>query len=174
MIWLLSNALRGWSGVFLLVIFFDWCRAAHKRRLVIGRIMIIGVLIIVFYLLLSNFKWIMRASSATGFSLDTLIDGFANNLEANDYLVLIGNGLTHLLGRIQTTSILVDVFRLSDLLQEKFSTGEFAPFWKEDLHDYLFDRLFSSGNQQLIGVAFTKYESFGFDCTVGDWNISLG
>jgi hypothetical protein len=173
-IWILSNTLRGWAGIFLLVIFFEWCRAVYNKKVKMSRIVIVGLLVLAFYPLLSNLKWVIRAAAATGLSLEALVEGFASNLESADYLALMGNELVHLIGRLQTTSMMVDVMRLSDFLQAKFAAGEFAPFWKEGLHGIIFDRLFVGEKQSFIGVLFTKYEDFGYDYNVGDWNVSLG
>ena len=173
-IWVISNTLRGWGGIFLTIIFFEWCRAVYNKKVKVSWVVIVGLLVIAIYPLLLNLKWLVRDSVATGLSLEALTEGFLDVFESADYLALMGDGLAHLVGRLQSVSVVVDVMRLSDLLQEKFAAGEFAPFWKEGLHGILFDRLFASEKQMLIGVAFTGYENFGFNYKMGDWNVSLG
>lgn len=173
-IFVISNILRGWSGIFLMVIFFEWCRAVRGRKLFIGRMVVVGIIVLVFYPLLSNLKWIIRASAGNELSVGAIVDGIASNVGSLDYFTLMKDGFIHLIGRLQTTSMMVEVIRLSDLLQIKFAAGEFAPFWKEGLHGIVFDNLFLGEKQQLIGVAFTRYQNFGFDYDVGNWNVSLG
>lgn len=173
-IWIVSNTLRGWAGIWLIIIFFEWCRAAYLKKVKLVPVVMVALLVAALYPLISSLKWGMRAVAAAGLSLDILIDGLSRNLEAADFLTLIGGGLEHLIGRLQSTSMVVEVMRLSDLLQVKFAAGEFAPFWKEGMHGILFDRLFIGEKQLYIGVAFTKFADFGFIYDVGDWNVSLG
>ena len=173
-VYVVSNILRGWGGIFFMIIYFEWCRAIRNKKIFIGRIVLIGIAILASYPLLSNLKWVIRASAGTKLSLGALVDEIASNVGSTDYLMLMQDGFTHLIGRLQTTSIMVEVIRLSNFLQAKFAAGEFAPFWKEGLHGIIFDRVFSGDKQQLIGVAFTKYEDFGFIYDIGDWNVSLG
>lgn len=173
-VWILSNLLRGWTGIFFAIVFFEWCRAIRKKNLSVFKILFFGVIIIISYPLILNLKWIIRASASSSFSIDTLIAGFINIFDEIDYFLMIGNGLTALIGRLQTTSMVIDVMRLSDLLQTKFSGDDFAPFWKEGLHGIAFNSLLGWEKQKYIGVAFTMYENFNFNYNVGDWNVSLG
>lgn len=173
-IWLLSNTLRGWGSVVLAVIFMEWCRAFYNKKIIKSRVVIIGLFLLLCYPLLTILKFAMRASVATGLSLSALSEGFSINLESADYLSLMGDGVIHLIGRLQSVSFTVDVMRLSELLQAKYAANEFSPFWKEGLHGILYDRIFVGEKQNFIGVAFTKYENFGFIYDVGNWNVSLG
>ena len=173
-VWLFSNTLRGWGSVVLTVIFLEWCRTFYNKKVMKFRVVISGLFLLLCYPLLSILKFSMRASVETGLSLVALADGFSVNLKSSDYLSLIVDGLNHLIGRIQSVSYTVDVMRLSHLLQTKFASGEFSPFWKEGLHGIMYDRLFFGERQNFIGVAFTEYENFSFIYDVGDWNVSLG
>jgi hypothetical protein len=172
-IWLVSNLMRGWAGVLLFVIFLEWCRALRRGRVSKVKLIGVGLLILSAYPLLSNLKWVIRASAVTGLTFDTLVTGFLTNLDAVDYASTITLGLEHIIGRLQQVSMMVEVMRLSDLLQQKFALGDFAPFWKEGLHGLVFDRLTGAPRTVYIGVAFTGYETFGWEYDVGDWNVNL-
>jgi hypothetical protein len=174
LIWIISNTLRGWAGIFFAIIFLEWCRAVRNGKLSITKIGFLVLFVICLYPVLSNLKWIIRAASGTDLSLTTIVDGLSISLVGSDYFTLISDGLMHLIGRLQTTSMMIDVIRISDFLQDRFEAGDFAPFWKEGLHGIFYDRLFSEKKQDYIGVAFTSYETFNFDYKVGDWNVSLG
>jgi hypothetical protein len=173
-IWLLSNILRGWASVYLIVIFLEWCRSVRRNKISLTRLVVLGVFIVALYPLMSILKWVMRASSIYGISLDSIAEGISSNLSSADYITLIVDGITHLIGRIQSISPMVDVIRLSDFLQVKFSKGEFTPFWMEGLHGITLNRLFVGDRPMYIGVAFTNYEDFSFHYDVGDWSVSLG
>lgn len=172
--WLASNLLRGWTGVFLTVIFLEWCRTVRGGQFSPFRFFTIGVIVLLSYPLLSNLKWIIRSSAGAGLSVDGIIDGFSTHLEATDYWNLVGYGINHIIGRLQSVAYVVDVMRLSDFLQDKFATGDFVPFWMEGLHGIIYERVFYGARPTYIGVAYTSYQDFGFAYDVGDWNVSLG
>lgn len=169
-----SNLMRGWAGIFMIIIFMEWCRGIHLRKLKLSRVMLFGALIILTYPLLSGFKVYVRATAGADISVESLNENITTLLGSFNYIELIAGGLEHIIGRLQSISLLVEVMRLSELLQEKFVLGEFAPFWKEGLHGIFYDRLFEGIKQMYIGVAFTKYTDFNFLFEVGDWNVSLG
>lgn len=173
-LWIVSNLLRGWAGIFLTVIFIEWCRKKRLGHLSSLRVGLWGLLVLVAYPLVSNLKWIVRASTAAGLSLESIVEGLSSSLEAADYWMLMEHGLNHIVGRVQSVSNVVDVIRLSDFLQARFDAGDFAPFWMEGLHGIAYEKTFHSKPSVFIGVAFTGYEDFGFDYELGDWNVSLG
>lgn len=170
-IWIISNLIRGWSGMYLLVIFFEWCRAYRAGRIRLRWIVMVGSAVVLLYPILVNLKWIMRASSKVGFP--EAADSAFSSLDGFDYFTLVGDGITHLISRFQTTSILVEVIHMRDLLQYEFSHGQFTPFWMEGLHGIAFDRLFYGEKSVPIGVAFTGYADFDSVFEVGTWNTNI-
>lgn len=173
-VWVVSYLLRGWAGVFLFIIFFEWCRAVRTHKITLSRTAIASVFILVCYPLLSALKWLIRASAATGMTLEAIINGFGNAFRGLDYFSLIGDGVIHIISRLQVTSIVVEVMRMSDLLQSEFANAKFAPFWKEGLHGIILDRLFAGEKSMPIGVAFTQYGNFNWEFDVGNWNTNIG
>ena len=175
LIWIFSNMMRGWSGVFLAIAFFEWCRISKKNEIVHlwRNIFFAFTTLIAISPIIANFKWLIRASSADGVDFQSVFFGVFDNIRAADYVELLQIELTHMITRIQTVSVVVEVVRLSDLLQAKYQSGAFAPFWKEGLHGVIYDRLL--GQEQLtIGVAFTQYMDTTNISNLGDWNVSLG
>jgi len=173
-IWTISNFSRGWMGIFLLSIFLEWCRSVRNKRISISGVLLALAVTLALYPIFLSAKWLVRASASAGLSLPEVIDGVANILSGSDYFSLIGDGVMHLIVRIQSVSMFVETMRLSDVLQAKFSAGEFSPFWMEGLHGLAIDRLFFGKRPMYIGVAFTAYGDFGSGYDVGDWNTSLG
>lgn len=172
-IWLLSNLLRGWAGVFLAVIFMESCKYMRRKKISVVHVFLIIILVLSVYPFATNLKWLIRASSSTGLTIDSILDGFSSSQDF-DFLAMIVSGLEHIIGRLQSVSFLVDVIRLSDLLQSKFMSGDFAPFWMEGLHGIMYEKIIYGQKPVYIGTAFTGYESFNFVYEVGDWNVSLG
>lgn len=173
-IWLLSNLLRGWAGVFLFVIFFEWCRLHRKGAIHFGKILLAGSVILVLYPFLSVVKWVMRASGGESLPLKELVANGTANLVGQDYVQLIFDGIEHIIGRLQLTSVLTEVINIKSTLQLHYETGDYLPFWMEGLHGIVIERLFYDGRTMYLGTAFTEYANFGWDFVVGDWNINVG
>lgn len=174
LIWLISNLMRGWAGVFLFVIFFEWCRAVRNNKITLGRATFAGIIVLIFYPLLTNIKWLFRASATMGMSFAELITGASNIFIGQDYFSLVSDGVMHIIGRLQLTSIVVEVMRITEQLQVDFASDKFSPFWKEGLHGIILDRLFSTEKALPIGVAFTQYGDFNWEFDIGNWNTNIG
>lgn len=172
-IWLVSNLLRGWSGIFLRLIFFEWCRAARNNNLKPMRVAIIGVFVIALYPLLANIKWIVRGAAGVDLSINQMIDAFGSLMSEQDYFLLIGDAVTRIIARIQVVSSAVEVIHLKELLSNEFLRGKFAPFWMEGMHGIAFDRLFLGEKTMSIDIAFTQYADFAWKFDVGDWNTNV-
>jgi uncharacterized membrane protein len=173
-IWLLSNILRGWSGVLMFVIFFEWCRAVRKKKVTAIRTMLALVFAVTAYPVLMTMKWLFRTSAGDNFSIFSVLSGLAEAFSGANYFSLINDGINHLIGRLQVVSMVVEAMRLSDLLQAEFSSGKFVPFWLEGLHGVIINKLLFNDQFISIGVAFTKYGNFSGSFNIGDWNINIG
>ena len=91
-----------------------------------------------------------------------------------DYMSAIGDGLLHLVGRLQTVSNLIETMLIKNTLDHGFDNGEFAPFWKEGLLGIAYDRLFLKGKSISLNVMFTQYAGLNGHLNFGDWNINIG
>jgi len=174
LIYIVSNLLRGWTGFFMFILFIEWCRAARAKKLSMPLVISIGLVVVLLYPMLSNLKWIIRASTTIELTMDGLMEGFVALFDSADYIQLVWSGLLHLISRLQSVSLVVETMRMSDFLQAEFAKGLIQPFWKEGLHGIVYDRLFSSEKVWPIGIKFTEYEyEYGL-FEVGDWNVSIG
>ncbi len=172
-IWLLSNIVRGWSGVFLLIIFFEWCQAIHRGKVSLLVIFFVGAAVLALYPFLLNLKWFIRSSGVLSIDLGGLMEALIGTVQEG-YFSVFAHGLEQIISRLQVTSMVVEVMHLSDFLQNKFVQGDFAPFWMEGLHGIAYDRLFIGSKTVPIGVAFTEYADFNWKFEVGDWNTNIG
>lgn len=172
-VWFVSNFLRGWGGIYLFILFFEWCRGIRSKTITIFRASMILLVVLLTYPVLTSIKFLIRASGRENLSLNFILEEVANILLKQDYILLLGEGISHLIGRLQSTSQVVEVMRLNALLQSEFSHGRFAPFWLEGLHGITLNRLLNE-NYVPVTVAFTKYASTGWDNNVGDWNVNIG
>jgi len=172
-IWIFSNIMRGWSGVFLVVVFFEWCRAMQNKKINFLKIIGFAAIILAIYPLILNMKWLFRSIGA-GLEPSIVIEGFIGALADPGYFFMITNGIEHIIARLQVTSVAVEVMQLSSLLQSEFLNGNIAPFWKEGLLGIVYDKAFLNEKILSIGVAFTQYADFSWDFEVGDWNTNVG
>ena len=172
-IWLLSNFLRGWMGVFLFVIFFEWCLMYRKGVITYGKVILASIVILVVYPLLSVVKWVMRASGGESIPVKDIATNLSTNLAGQDYIQLIHAGFEHIISRLQLTSVLTEVINMKDKLQVHYEAGHFLPFWMEGLHGIVIERLLYDQKTMYLGTAFTEYANFGWEFVVGDWNINL-
>lgn len=173
-IWLISNLVRGWAGVFLFIIFFEWCRLHRKGAVGFGKVLLAFSIVLVLYPILSITKWVMRASGEESFQLKEVVANAMAYLVGQDYTQFILDGITHIIGRLQLTSVLTEIINIQSTLQIHYEAGDYLPFWMEGLHGIVIERLFYGDKTMYLSTAFTEYANFGWDFTVGDWNINVG
>ena len=173
LVYLVSNLARGWTGVILLVLFCEWCRRVRAGKLNFRFAFILTCLTIALYPFTQIAKWFVRSGgSVTNLSSAA---GSANSmLEGVDYFELLGTGLSHLLNRLEITSIVTQIMQYRTLLQSEFASGGFDPFWAEGPHGIIFYKLFYDSRPYSINVALTSLFNFSWEFAVGDWNINIG
>jgi hypothetical protein len=171
-IWLLSNILRGWAGVVLFVIFFEWCRLHRLKLLSYSKIFFAFIFVSLLYPLLSIFKWSVRTSVGKDISLYEILKQGWTAVSDSNYFDLIWFGLEHIVARLQLTAPLVELVRLKETFQVQFLNGHFLPFWLEGLHGIFIERMYYGIKTHNLSVAFTEYATFNWIFEVGDWNIN--
>ncbi|WP_199052849.1 oligosaccharide repeat unit polymerase [Aquitalea sp. ASV15] len=174
-IWLVSNLQRGWSGVFIILMFFELGILAKKGKLSISRVSIVGVGVLILYPFVIASKWVIRSFSKVGFDFFDMSTGLVRAFSEIDYVAALSEGFLHLIGRLQTVSALIETIVIRKTLSHAFDAGSFLPFWKEGLFGLLYDKVFSVGKIMTLGVYFTQYT--GPNNAIGDlgeWNVNSG
>jgi len=174
-VWFISNIIRGWSGVFFFILFFEWCRAVRGKKISMKAIAIVVVMVLVMYPVIMNMKWVFRAAARPDFHLGDTVSAIVDEVSASEYMTLVSDGVSHLVGRLQVTSMVTEVIRMRDLLQEEYAANRFAPYWYDGVHANGLDRMLGQPKSHAIGVAFTEYGRFqSTAANVGDWNTNIG
>ncbi len=62
LVYLVSNVLRGWAGVFLFFIFMEWCRLYRNGKVKISKTLIVFVAVLVVYPVLNGIKFYIRVN----------------------------------------------------------------------------------------------------------------
>lgn len=172
-VYVISNVVRGWLGMFFFIVFMEWCRLFREKRVRLSRVVGGAIVMIVFYPVVLNLKWAFRAASSD----IPVFEGISSVLETlslADFFQMILDGIGQVVARLQITSLVEQVIAYSDRLQSAFGKGMFKPFWLEGLHGVIFDKMISSDNRMSLGTAFTAIGNFGGDFDVGSWNTNTG
>lgn len=173
LVWMASNILRGWSGVFLFIVFFEWCRGIRDKKITLFSAVSGLLLLLLIYPALLNVKMAIRTAGDGGLSFNEILSIGAATFAEGDFFSLATDGIFSLVGRIQIASVLVEVIRLKDILQSDFMNGGFSPFWLEGLHGVVLDRM-TGGTSISIAAKFPEYANFPGDYKLGQWNTNIG
>jgi hypothetical protein len=171
-IWLISNIVRGWAGVFLAVIFFESIRYLRKNHIKLVRIMAAAVLVAALYPLINVVKWTVRGYSSLDASDVSMMTLIAEGLSSDGYFDLVAKGAEHIVGRIQTVAVLAETYRIRDMISTGFYSGDFVPFWKEGLLGIAYDSIFSGARGNTLSVMFPMYAGLGSIDSIGNWNLN--
>lgn len=172
-VWIISNMQRGWTGIFFIIAFLEFCRAWYKGQLSTRKVLFWLVIGLTAYPILMNIKWAFRAAAGLDKSVVQVVkdvDLSALELSATEY---IGGGILHVVSRLHTTSMLLRVADTAPVLASQIEQGSVAPFWKEGLVGLAFDRLMGNEKIPNIGVAITDFANLGDEERVGEWNVNI-
>ena len=173
-VWVISNMSRGWMGFLIFVLFIELERLLSSNRIKIRHLFLAGFIVMVLYPLLTHLKFYFRIVDFGDAGFIGYVESLENYLSIKEYVYLIGDGIEHLVSRLQSISVLVEVIRLSSDLQDDFTKGAFTPFWLEGLHGILFEKLFMGEKSLPISVVISEYLNIKTDLNLGDSNMSTG
>jgi hypothetical protein len=170
---IVSNLLRGWNGIFIVILFMESCRLMRSGRLRLKHLLLGTMFLVVGYPIIWSLKWQVRAVLSTGIKasdLGALATGLAGTLGATGTLQIVGLTLLGLLARLHLVSDVIVVFQNSHELAGKIAQGLVNPFWREGLTGLTLDRLFGTRIPDL-GVALAdRIDPFHQN----NWNANPG
>lgn len=172
---IISNILRGWSAIFLIIIFMEWCRLVRAGKLRIKYVLICFIIVMLSYPFLLLVKLQIRFFFNSGFSIfeiSNILQNVSENLSVSDFLSLVTEGLNQIVGRLQFVSNVITLMHFSNNVQHAIDLGNIAPFWREGLQGLVLDRL--TGIKVMnIGVAMTEFIDPN-QVQIGSWNMNTG
>lgn len=172
-IYLVSNIMRGWAGVILIVIFMEFCRSYRNNKINFKYLFIAIILVVLIYPELHLLKYSFRVHDLHSFFFDHQLL-FKSIYGDVGYYTAIFEGIRHVVERIQIVSILTEVIENKSILKDYFDGGAVLPFWSEGLHGIIIDRLFENERGLPIGVVFTSFGDFNWSFNVGEWVTNVG
>ena len=137
-LFVVSAFLRGWSGFILTLIFFWGWVLFDNRRISIKKTLLIGVLVLSIYPLIKILKFIIRG----GRDINSL-QIYLSETTLTEYFSAIGDGVLHIVGRLNTAQPLAVGLDNFNFLQDAFSEGLFPGFWEQNLFVYIVKMIFS-------------------------------
>lgn len=152
----LSSIIRGWSAIFLLMIFLGGYLLYQSRRLSLRVIVFAVSVVIALYPFLLAAKWAIRGGSDDVSFLVT----FAATLSNSSYLDLWSLSLFQLVGRLELSGLLAHTIDNYQVLQSGFDTAQFVPFWYEGLLGNIYQVLFLGGRGLEMGTWVLGSELF--------------
>lgn len=160
MVWILSSLLRGWSGIFLTILFFESCRQFRSGTLNFKKIFKWTVLLIFAYpplylikLYIRSFGSMGLSSLASSFDINNILN-FLNSLSFFDLMLA---SINQIFDRLQIVSSAIAVYEYSADLYSDLAHGLIYPLWMEGIHGVAIDRISGYPALQNLGVAFAKY-----------------
>ncbi len=150
---LVSNLMRGWSGVLLTVIFIESCILIRRKQVSWGKLFCCGLGITLLYPFLYYGKIFARYY---GFASDATFNDFLNTLSSFDLLNLLSDAIIQIGDRIQLISSSISTYQISNQLGELISIGLVTPFWLEGIHSLAWDRLFYESHRLNVGQAIAN------------------
>lgn len=172
-LYLISNLMRGWAGVILIVIFMEWCRLYRMRKINIKYILLVAILILIIYPELHLLKYSIRVNDFQSYILNHQ-SLFLSVYGDINYFSSILIGVEHIIARIQIVSVLTEIFKYRDFFEIDFYNNIITPYWYEGLHGVIIDRLFDYERSLPLGVVFTGYGDFNWSFNQGDWVTNVG
>jgi hypothetical protein len=173
-LFVISNLIRGWTGVFFFIAFFEWCRAYRLNKINFIKLSVYGIIVVALYPFILNFKWVIRSLSGDTSNLSGIFRLFTDTLSNTGYAELFQQGITQLTGRLQQTSVLIEIIHNKTLLQTEFEKGNFLPFWSDGLPQLIYRKLLGISAPPNIGIAITNYLLPDTSFELGSYNISIG
>ena len=153
-----SSFIRGWSGVFFTIFFFEIYRQLtfSKSKFLFFKICILLIVFLCAFPYIYIFKLFIREALSTGFNYDSLLDVIVKTIHGFDGLDFFEILNDHLffpaVARLQMISSAVGVYDLVEYLRMSIEGGASFPYWLEGLHGISYNRLFTSGSQDPISL----------------------
>jgi hypothetical protein len=141
---IISNVLRGWNGIFILIVMMESSRLIRTGKLKPRHLLIAATLILLGYPVVWSFKWQVRelfSSGIGGGNLTRLLGGAAASLGLSGFFELAKMTFLGLFARLHLVSNVIAVFQNSHRLAQDVDAGLVNPFWREGVLGSVLDRL---------------------------------
>lgn len=153
---IISNVLRGWTGVFMIVAFMESARLMRSGKMNIRLIALAILLMVICFPVIQFTKLQIRFMSSglsQEFSLVEIAINAIENIQVSDYLELMTDSGQQIITRIHLVSSTIAVNQELDFFVQGIEAARIEPFWKEGIYGITFDRLTGQPSVPNLGVA---------------------
>lgn len=170
-----SNLLRGWTGVFILIAFMESARLMRSGRFSAKILASVAIAFVIGYPVLNLVKLQIRFMSSDLSQEASFVDlatSTAGQIAPSDYPDLLADSATALLARIHLVSNTIVIENDYSVLAGGIAHGEVQPFWQEGIYGIAYDRLAGAQPVPNLGVALAV--AIDPSQEAGSWNSNPG
>lgn len=170
----ISNVLRGWTGVFMLIIFMESARLIRAKKLKLRHILLSILVVVLFFPIVQIAKFHVRDSSATSsqdITVYQIVENVTSSTNASDYIELAKSTGQQIITRLHLVSSTILISQELDTLVANFEAGQIQNFWKEGIYGIIYDRLTGEPSTPNLGFALASLISGGEEVY---WNSNPG
>jgi len=168
----LSNILRGWSSIFIFILFIELCHRYREGRLRIGVLAKFALILFLLYPFILVIKYSIRDSLALGQSFTSVLSitwsYIFNNEGLLGYLNGLIFGLDQFFSRIQIFSNATVLFSLKDQISTYIDAHAVNSFWNEGIYGLIWDRIIGNPSANNLGEVFAYF--IDPQSILGSWN----
>lgn len=172
---ILSNILRGWTGIFSIVAFMESARLMRSGRLSV-RLVAISVLVLAICFPVIQLIKLQTRFMASGLAQDVsfleLAGEAARDMSTADYVDILAASGQQIVSRLHLVSSTIAVQQNIGLLAQGVETESVAPYWKEGIYGIAYDRITGQPPLPNLGSALAMAISPGQDEV--SWNSNPG
>lgn len=153
---IISSLLRGWSGIFIVIIFMETARLIRAGRLSLSKILLASFFVVLGYPLIYMVKLQIRLASLSS-ELNSNIFSFSpSNIGYENFFSLLVASLLQIFERLQLVSSQLVVYQNISELGSKLSDGKILPFWLEGIHGLAYERILGLEPVSNLGVSLAN------------------
>lgn len=142
-LYLLSNAMRGWLGTWLIIFFIEGAHRVREKRLDWKKLVIVGVIFVPVLPFLIELKWIIRELGTSGvLSFDEVFARLASFAVEMNWWEEFFDSVRPLVMRFQHLANVIGIMDVSTDLSGGLANGEFKYFFEEGLPQYTIEKIF--------------------------------
>ncbi|MDM5119741.1 oligosaccharide repeat unit polymerase [Aeromonas hydrophila] len=158
---IISNIMRGWSSIFFVILFIEFCRLYRRKRLRMRNLVMSGTLVLVLYPVLYVFKLMMRATVSGGeadaFNLVMTGLGLESGFTLSNYYSLMLISLEQIVVRFQLLSNALAIYEIKDFFNASLEAGRIIPFWFEGIYGLIIHKFLSIDYPLDLGQMLAQY-----------------
>lgn len=169
---IISNILRGWSAIFIFILFIELCHRYREKRLRIGILAKFASVLFLLYPFILITKYAVRDYLAIGQDFSSVFSitwGYVfNNEGILGYFSGLIFGLDQFFSRIQIFSNATVLFSIRDQIATYIENHAVNSFWNEGIYGLIWNRIAGYPNANNLGEVFAFF--IDPQSVLGSWN----